>query len=118
MNVIVANNQRDVLSNLDIDIIKSIYGEYDASEIVEMFKNFFYNRMILDVTAIKDFKNIESFKAIASGLDADKIIFFLPKGTEVCTSNYISNSLGIIYSILRIFHQTFFRSISSFDRKK
>ena len=91
MNVIVANNQRDVLSNLDIDIIKSIYGEYDASEIVEMFKNFFYNRMILDVTAIKDFKNIESFKAIASGLDADKIIFFLPKGTEVCTSNYISN---------------------------
>ena len=50
MNVIVANEQRDVLSNLDIDIIKSIYGEYDASEIVEMFKNFFYNRMILDAS--------------------------------------------------------------------
>ena len=91
MNVIVANNQRDVLSNLDIDIIKSISGEYDASEIVEMFKNFFYNRMILDATAIKNYKDIENFKKIAKGLDVDKIIFFLPKGTEVCTSNFISN---------------------------
>ncbi|MBE6157419.1 MAG: hypothetical protein E7160_01340 [Firmicutes bacterium] len=91
MNVIIANEQRDVLSNLDIDIIKSIYGEYDANEIVEMFKNFFYNRMILDVTAIKNFRDIENFKIIASGLDAEKIIFFLPKGTEVCTSNFISN---------------------------
>ena len=95
MNVIVANEQRDVLSNLDIDIIKSIYGEYDASEIVEMFKNFFYNRMILDATAIKNYRDIENFKKIVEGLDADKIIFFLPKGTEVCTSNFISNLVTI-----------------------
>ena len=58
MNVIVANEQKDILSNLYIDIIKSIYGEYEASEIVGMFKSFFYNRMILDVTAIKNYQNI------------------------------------------------------------
>ena len=46
MNVIVSNEQRNVLSGLDIDIIKSISGEYDAVELVEMFKNFFYNKMI------------------------------------------------------------------------
>ena len=91
MNVIVANEQKDILSNLDIDIIKSIYGEYEASEIVGMFKSFFYNRMILDVTAIKNYQNIESYKKIVAGLDVDKIIFFLPKGTQVCTSNFISN---------------------------
>lgn len=91
MNVIIANEQKDVLSNLDIDIIKNISGEYEASEIVEMFKSFFYNRMILDVTAVKNYKNIDSYKTIASGLDVDKIIFFLPKGSEVCTSNFLSN---------------------------
>ena len=32
MNVIVANTEKDKLSNLDIDIIKSINGVYDATE--------------------------------------------------------------------------------------
>ena len=91
MNVIVANENKDILSNLDIDIIKSISGQYDTSEIVDMFKTFFYNRMILDVTAIKNYKDIENYKKIAAELDVDKIIFFLPKGSEVCTSNFLSN---------------------------
>ena len=91
MNVIVANEQKDLLSDLDIDIIKDIYGEYDASELVDMFKSFFYNKMILDVTAVKNYKSIESYKTIVNDLDPEKIIFFLPKGTEVCTSNFISN---------------------------
>ena len=91
MNVIVANENKDILSNLDIDIIKSISGQYDTSEIVDMFKTFFYNRMILDVTAIKNYKDIDNYKKIAEELDVDKIIFFLPKGSEVCTSNFLSN---------------------------
>lgn len=91
MNVIVANNKRDLLSDLDIDIIKSIYGEYEASEITEMFKSFFYNKMILDVTAIKGFNNIDNYKEICNELDPEKIIFFLPEGSEVCTSSFISN---------------------------
>ena len=97
MNVIVSNVQRNILSGLDIDIIKSISGEYDAAELVEMFKNFFYNKMILDVTAIKDFHNIKSFQTIAMGLDVEKIVFFLPEGTDVCTSSFLSKlvSMGI-----------------------
>lgn len=97
MNVIVSNVQRNVLSGLDIDIIKNISGEYEASEIVEMFKNFFYNKMILDVTAIKDFHNVKNFQTIAMGLDVEKIVFFLPEGTDVCTSNFLSKlvSMGI-----------------------
>lgn len=97
MNVIVSNVQRNVLAGLDIDIIKSISGEYEANEIVEMFKNFFFNKMILDVTAIRDFKNIKNYQTIAMGLDVEKIIFVLPEGTEVCTSNFLSKlvSMGI-----------------------
>ncbi len=97
MNVIVSNEQRNVLSGLDIDIIKSISGEYDAAELVEMFKNFFYNKMILDVTAIRDFHNIANYQTIAMGLDVEKIVFFLPEGTDVCTSSFLSKlvSMGI-----------------------
>lgn len=97
MNVIVSNSQRNVLSGLDVDVIKSISGEYDAQELVEMFKNFFYNKMILDVTAIKEYHSIKSFQTIAMGLDVEKIVFFLPEGSDVCTSNFLSKlvSMGI-----------------------
>lgn len=97
MNVIVSNTKRNVLANLDIDVIKSIAGEYEANELVVMFKNFFYNKMILDVTAIKDFHNIKNYQIIAMGLDVEKIVFFLPEGTDVCTSNFLSKlvSMGI-----------------------
>lgn len=97
MNVIVSNEQRNVLSGLDVDVIKSISGEYDAGEIVEMFKNFFYNKMILDVTAIRDYHSIKSFQTIAMGLDVEKIVFFLPEGSDVCTSNFLAKlvSMGI-----------------------
>ena len=38
MNVIIANEQQQILSNLDIDIIKTITGSYDAREIVDIFQ--------------------------------------------------------------------------------
>lgn len=40
MNVIIANERQNELSNLDIDIIKSMTGCFDAQEIVSIFKNF------------------------------------------------------------------------------
>lgn len=91
MNVIVTNQKRSELSTLDIDIIKSISGVYEANEIVEMFKNFFYSKMILDVTAIKNYNDIRSYQTIATGLEAEKIIFYLPEGSELCTSNFLAN---------------------------
>ena len=100
MNVIVSNEQRDVLSRLDIDIIKSISGVYDSTEIVEMFKNFFYNKMILDVTAIKNFHDVKSFQTIAMGLDVEKIVFFLPEGSDVCTSSFLSKLVSIILLLI------------------
>ena len=97
MNVIVSNEQQGKMANLDVDIIKSITGSYSANELVEMFKNFFYSKMVLDVTAIKDYNNILMYKALADGLDAEKIIFFIPEGSSLCTPNFLAKlvTLGI-----------------------
>ena len=95
MNVIIANEQQNQLNNLDVDIIKSITGKYDASEIVEMFKSFFYNKMILDVTALKKFEDIKSYELLATGLDPEKIIFLLPEGSRLCTPNFLSHLIGL-----------------------
>lgn len=95
MNVIVANEQQNQLSSLDIDIIKSISGTYEAIEIVEMFKSFFYSKMILDVTAIKHYNDLKTYEILVQGLDPDKIIFLLPEGSSLCTSNFLSHLISI-----------------------
>ena len=54
MNVIVSNKYQSMLANLEIDVIKRLDGEFDADELGGMFKNFFFQRMILDITALKN----------------------------------------------------------------
>lgn len=97
MNVIVANEQQSKLMSLDCDIIKNITGSYSSTEIVEMFKNFFYSKMILDVTALKNYTELSTYEDLSNGLDAEKIIFLLPEGSSLCTSNFLSHliTLGI-----------------------
>lgn len=97
MNVIVSNEKQNQLTTLDIDIIKSITGTYSAYEIIEMFRSFFYNKMVIDVTALKDYNNIQTYQIMAKGLDMEKTIFFLPEGTSLCTPEFLAQfvTLGI-----------------------
>lgn len=91
MNVLITNEQDSVLSNIDIDIIKSIHGEFSSTEIIDMFKNLFYNKMILDITALKDNTTSDSYSSLAQGLDLDKLILYLPKDSIYCTPSFLSN---------------------------
>lgn len=90
MYVIVENERKDELSKLDIDVLKSISGEYDANEIISIFKTIYFNKMIIDVTAIKDYVNPENLIKISEELDSNEIILFLPKIQEVSTQEYLS----------------------------
>ncbi len=81
MNVIVSNKNQALLENLGIDVIKEMNGEFEADEIIATFQNFFYQRMILDITAIKDYKNIENLQklSISSCVHRFSITFSLNK---------------------------------------
>lgn len=77
MNVIVANKNEGLLNSLDIDVIKSINGEFEAEEIIQTFSNFFFNKMFLDITAIKNYKDITNIQKLSMNLEVDKVIFLL-----------------------------------------
>ena len=62
MNVIVGNQQQVVLDRLDIDIIKRVHGCYEVSELIDMFRTFYFNKMVLDVTAMKKYNDIDTYK--------------------------------------------------------
>ncbi len=95
MNVIVANEARELLTDLNIEVIKSVEGEYSVEEFIDIFKNMFFARMILDVTAIKDYKNIENIQKVFTHLPADKIILFLPTIKETTSSVYLSQLISM-----------------------
>ena len=97
MNVIVSNLNGDKFNNLDVDIIKSISGEFSADEIVQTFSNFFFNRMFLDITSVENYTDVGVFKKISMGLDVSKVILLLSDDPVVNSSVYISRliSMGI-----------------------
>lgn len=97
MNVIISNERQNEIANLDIEIIKSIHGVYEADELIEMFSNFFFGRMILDLTAIKNYKDVRNLQKFAMSLDIEKIIVLLPDTPECLAPGFLSRliSMGI-----------------------
>ena len=83
MNVIVSNLNSNRFVNLDVDVIKSITGEFTVDEIVQSFSNFFFNRMFLDVTAIKNYTDVSIFKNLSIGLDVSVSSFFCKCATSL-----------------------------------
>lgn len=96
MNVIVSNKNQGLLSSLDIDVIKSINGEFTVDEIISTFSNFFFNRMFLDITAIKDYMNISNIQKLSMNLEMEKVILLLDNQL-MHNNNYLSKliSMGI-----------------------
>ena len=102
MNVIIANKYSQMLSNLKIDIIKNVQGEYDVDEIVSNFQNFFFNKMILDITAIRDYTEISTIQRLSFGLDMSKVILLLDDSPKVNSPSYISELISMgIYNFTR-----------------
>ena len=95
MNVLITNQQENVLAGLNVEIIKTLRGEYDIEEIINQFSNFFFGRMILDITAMKGFKDITTYQKLSIGLPVDKIILLLSTDNEVNNPNFISQLISL-----------------------
>ncbi len=102
MNVIVSNKYQLMLENLGIDVIKNLNGEFDVDEIISTFQNFFYQRMILDITAIRNYKDIKNLQKLSISLDMDKVILLLDDSAESSSPAYLSKLISMgIYNFTR-----------------
>lgn len=102
MNVIVSNKYKDIIDSVDIEVIKKIEGEYSAEELGNAFKNFYFQRMILDITAIKDYKNIDNLRKLSVMIDMDKVILLLDDSEESGDPKYLSKLVSMkIYNFTK-----------------
>ena len=62
-----------------------------------LLENFFYQRMILDITAIKDYTNIVNLQKLSMSLDMEKVILLLDGTDATSNPSFLSNlvSMGI-----------------------
>lgn len=97
MNVIISNKYQSLLANLNIDVIKSINGEFSVDELVQQFQSFYYNKMIIDITAIKGYEDINVMQSLSVNFDMSKVIILLDDSEKVNSPMYISQliSMGI-----------------------
>lgn len=102
MNVIISNKYQAMLETLEIEVIKSVNGEFEVDELINMFSNFFFQRMILDITAIKNYKDLRNLQKLSISLDASKIILLLDDDPESTSSSYLSKFISMgIYNFTR-----------------
>lgn len=104
MNVIVSNKYSAMLSNLQnrIDLIKTINGEFEVDSLIAQFSNFFFNKMILDITAIKNYQDITQIQRLSFGMDMQKIILLLDDSPVVNSPQYLSELVSMgIYNFTR-----------------
>ena len=97
MNVLVVNKQEDVVSSLNIEIIKTLRGTFSSDEIISTFSNFFFSRMILDVTALQDYENVVTYQKLSIGLAIDKIILLIPASSTVANNYFLSKLISMGY---------------------
>lgn len=97
MNVIISNKYQSLLASLNIDVIKSINGEFTVEELVNQFQSFYFNKMIIDITAIKNYENINIMQSLSVNFDMTKVILLLDDSEKVNSPMYISQliSMGI-----------------------
>lgn len=97
MNVIVSNKYQSLLASLNIDVIKSINGEFSVDDLIAQFSTFYYNKMILDITAIKGYEDINIMQNLSVNFDMSKVILLLDDSEVVKSPVYISQliSMGI-----------------------
>lgn len=102
MNVIVSNKYTQMLSELDIEVIKRLEGVYPIDEIINQFRNFFFERMILDITAIENYQDISNLQRLSISLDVSKIILILDDSSEIEINSFLSQIISMgIYNFTR-----------------
>lgn len=102
MNVIISNKYQTLLSTLNIEVIKSINGQFSIQDIINQFSNFFYNKMIIDVTAIKNYEDVSVMRELSLNLNVSNIIILLDDSPKVNSAMYLSQLVSVgIYNFTK-----------------
>lgn len=102
MNVIISNKYQSLLGTLNIDVIKTINGVFSIQDLLNQFSNFYYNKMIIDITAIDNYEDVNKMRELSMNFNMEKVIILLDDSPKVNSGMYLSQLVSIgIYNFTR-----------------
>ena len=93
MDTVISNKYASILNSLDIEVSKKLEGEYEVDEIISTFGNYFFNKMFLDINAIKDYKDLTNLQKLSMSINMDKVIILLDKDDSISDSKVFLSKL-------------------------
>ena len=104
MNIITANVNKPIMDKLEIDVIKRVDGQFELRELLSKFVNLYFNKIILDITSIKGYEDVNTIIDLSKAIDPNRIIILLDDNPTVNSKLYLSTLVkNGIYNFTRNF---------------
>jgi len=91
MNIVIKNQNYRIIDLLNTEIIKTLTGEFTIEEVSAELVNFFYNKVIIDITAIKNFYDVNSVVTFLRGFETEKIIILLNESEVLNSQSFLGH---------------------------
>ena len=104
MNITLSNKQSELLNSLspEIDIMKTVSGEFSVDQIINMFNSVIYNTCIIDLTAIKNGHDLNTLQKLAINMQMSKVILVLDSKESSVSPEFLSGLVKLgIYNFTR-----------------
>lgn len=93
MNIVIVNQNQKLIDELRIDTLKRLTGIFEVNDIFREISSLNYDKVILDITALKGISDINTFKSLISFIKNDNLILVI--GSINVAREYIQTLIGL-----------------------
>ena len=98
MNIVIENLNSSIIDSISIATLKKLNGAYDVGTLFNEISSLSYEKVIMDITSLNNYNDINVLKSLISFIKPDKLILVLNK--ENISIEYLNSIIEIgIYNI-------------------
>lgn len=98
MNIVIENLNSSIIDSISIATVKKLNGAYDVGTLFNEISSLSYEKVIMDITSLNNYNDINVLKSLISFIKPDKLILVLNK--ENISIEYLNSIIEIgIYNI-------------------
>lgn len=98
MNIVIENLNSSIIDSISISTVKRLNGTYDVGTLFNEISSLSYEKVIMDITSLNNYNDINVLKSLISFIKPDKLILVLNK--ENISIEYLNSIIEIgIYNI-------------------
>ena len=93
MNIIISNDYEEMLASLELESLTEKNGQFSIENVINAVKNVHFQRLIIDITAIKNYQDVKNFQKLALHVNPNKIILLIPEALPESRNNQFLSAL-------------------------